>query len=112
MKVIFLLQKTNEFERLPEDWKKITVTSENSISLLIAIDDNLIWYGVPTATTFFKGKNNHGFNTVMHPYFRISGRHTIDIIKSLSDIDIRLVDGIKKHFQTIHLRAIMNQITI
>lgn len=90
--------KTNEFERLPEDWKKITVTSENSIFPLIAIDDNLIWYGVPTATTFFKVKNNHGFNTVMHPYFRLSGKHTIDIIKSLSDIDMRLVDGIKKPF--------------
>ena len=37
-------------------------------------------------------------NIMLHPYFRISGKHTIDIIKSLSDIDIRLVDGIKKPF--------------
>lgn len=37
-------------------------------------------------------------NIMLHPYFRLSGKHTIDIIKSLSDIDIRLVDGIKKPF--------------
>lgn len=88
--------KAMEFEKLPDEWKKISQFSENAVFPLIVIDDLIVWYGLPDAKGKFKGKNNEYFTTVVPLYFRLKGKHTVDMIRSLTDIEMKLVDNIRK----------------
>lgn len=83
---IQVLCKASNYSGLPNDWKEISCESENAVFPLISIDDKIIWYGLPS----FKGKFTDGawgFLTVLPLVFRLTGEHTVNLIKSLSDID-------------------------
>lgn len=88
--------KAIDYKSLPPDWKKISCTSENAIFPLIVIDDSVVWYGLPLAKGQFKGKSNMSFVTVLQLYFRLSGKYTVDMIRSLTDIDMKVIDNIRK----------------
>lgn len=83
---IQVLCKAGNYSDLPNEWKEISCESENAVFPLISIDENIIWYGLPA----FKGKFTDGvwgFLTVLPLVYRITGKHTVNLIKSLSDID-------------------------
>ena len=88
--------KAIDYKSLSPDWKKISCASENATFPLIVIDDSLVWYGLPLAKGRFKGKDNMSFVSVLQLYFRLSGKHTVDMIRSLTDVDMKMIDGIRK----------------
>ena len=51
---IDVLMKTNEFSELPDTWKKYCLATENATFPLIVIDDETLWYGMPTANWSFR----------------------------------------------------------
>lgn len=54
---------------------------------MIMIDDSIIWYGYPISSGFFADGSAGGYTTVMPVIARIKGEHTIELIKSLSEIE-------------------------
>ena len=89
---IRILCKTNGYADLPDKWKSIALASENAIFPLIAIDDKVIWYGLPKSRGIFKDGNT-GYMTVCQTIYRIKGEHTIGLIKSFSDLENRVING-------------------
>ncbi len=92
--------KAKDYDSLPERWKKISCSSENAIFPLIAIDDSVIWYGIPDFEGVFKDGNT-GYLTTLPLAFRISGKNAIEMISSLTDIDYSETDGIKTRLDGI-----------
>lgn len=92
---IRILMKSSEYAVLPEEWKKYTWGSDEAMFPLLAIDDTVIWYGVPDSRLMFKD-GDMGYSTVCKTILRITGEHTIEILKSLSDLEYRIVDGQRK----------------
>lgn len=90
--------KALDYEELAQEWKELTYASQNATFPLIVIDDSIVWYGMPVTKGVFHGKGKVGFVTVCHLCFRMKGKHTVDMIRSLTDIDMRLVDGVRKPF--------------
>ena len=54
-----ILCKALDYKALPDEWKKFTWASEDAIFPLLAVDDTVIWYGVPE----FKGQLVSGFKS-------------------------------------------------
>ena len=94
-KKIRVLCKTNDYEALPARWKNIAWASENAIFPLIMLDDFAIWYGIPKSQGKFMDGNT-GYLTVCPTIYRIQGEHTLEIIKTFSDLEYRVVNGQKK----------------
>lgn len=92
---ITVLCKTNGYEDLPSGWKNITWASENAIFPLIILDDKVAWYGIPKSRGRFVDGNS-SYNTVVQTIYRITGEHTIEIIKAFSEFEYRVVDDQKK----------------
>lgn len=90
--------KVGDYKGMSDDWKKISLATENATFPLVVIDDAVVWYGAPITKGRFQGKGNLSFITVCPLFFRIAGKHTVDMIRSLTDIDMRLVDGMRKAF--------------
>lgn len=91
---IHVMCKALNYKALPDDWKEITWASENAAFPLISIDDNIVWYGVPD----FKGKftdGDWGFFAVLPLVYRITGKHTVNMINSLCDIEYKELDGVR-----------------
>lgn len=86
-----ILCKASDYKALPDEWKKFTWASEDAIFPLLAVDDTVIWYGVPEFKGLFTDKNT-GYYTIFPLVFRITGKHTIEMIKSLTSLDTRLID--------------------
>lgn len=91
-KGVRVLCKTNGYEDLPTPWKAITWASENTIFPLIVIDDKVAWYGIPKSRGMFKD-GTHGYKTVCQTVYRIKGEHTIEMIKTFSDLEYRIVNN-------------------
>lgn len=79
--------KAREVNNLPEAWKTQTVISEKAIFPLIMIDDKTVWYGYPMSSCFFSDGSSGGYATIMPVIARIKGEHTIELIRSLSEIE-------------------------
>jgi len=92
---IQILCKSNAYNDLPEEWKKITWRAENAVFPVMLVDDRVIWYGLPVSRGLFTYKSN-GYNTVCQTILRIVGEHTIGMIKSLSDLEQLKIGGIEK----------------
>lgn len=86
-----ILCKALDYKALPDEWKKFTWASEDAIFPLLAVDDTVIWYGVPEFKGLFTDKNR-GYYTIFPLVFRITGKHTIEMTKSLTSLDTRLID--------------------
>lgn len=52
-----ILCKASDYKALPDEWKKFTWASEDAIFPLLAVDDTVIWYGVPEFKGLFTDKN-------------------------------------------------------
>jgi hypothetical protein len=59
---------------------------------LVVVDDKVMWYGFPLSELFFEDKN-YRFLAPKSPIFRITGKHTNEMISSLCDLDYRVDDN-------------------
>lgn len=82
-----ILMKANEYEDLPDEWKKYCWGTENAVFPLIVIDDEVAWYGLPTSKLKFKTGKDSSHITVVDTIVRIKGRNTIEMIKALTDLE-------------------------
>lgn len=84
---IDIFMKSNDYASLPDTWKKYCKGTENATFPLIIIDDEVAWYGMPAADWSFKVDKTSSMITVVHTMIRIKGRNTIEMIKSLTDME-------------------------
>ena len=83
--------KSNDYAKLPERWKGYCVGTENATFPLIIIDDEVVWYGLPTAKWKFQVDKATSMITVVHSMVRIKGKNTVEMIKALTDIETVVV---------------------
>ena len=83
--------KSNDYAKLPEQWKEYCVGTENATFPLIIIDDEVAWYGLPTAKWKFQVDKTTSMITVVHSMVRIKGKNTVEMIKALTDIETVVV---------------------
>lgn len=82
-----ILMKSNDYQQLPDEWKKYCWGTENAVFPLIIIDDEIAWYGLPTSKLKFKTSKDRYQITVVDTIIRIKGRNTIEMIKALTDLE-------------------------
>ena len=82
--------KSNTFEKLPDTWKKYSVGTENAIFPLVLIDDKILWYGIPASKGEFK-VGDWSFISVCTMIARIKGENAIEMIKSLTELEMKQV---------------------
>lgn len=92
---VTILCKSAGYQDLPDEWKKITWSSENAVFPLITVDDRTSWYGLPISRGLFTDGVN-GVKTVCRTVYRIRGEHTLEIIKTFAETETKVVDGVKK----------------
>lgn len=80
--------KCNEYKELPKRWQEYCVETENATFPLIVIDDEIAWYGLPTAKWVFKVNKTDSLVTVVNAMVRIKGRNTIEMMKALTDLEV------------------------
>ena len=83
--------KSNDYANLPEQWKKYCLGTENATFPLIVIDDEVAWYGLPSAKWKFQVDKTTSMITVVHTMVRIKGKNTIEMIKALTDLETIVV---------------------
>lgn len=85
-KSVKIICKAKSFNKLPLDWKRISVRSEDANFPIIVIDDKILWYGIPAPTgAFIDG--NKGYSAICHLFVRFGGSHTVEMIKSLANTE-------------------------
>lgn len=82
--------KCNTFEQLPDEWKRYSVGTVNAVFPLILIDDNTMWYGIPASKGEFK-VGEWSFVSVCTVIARIKGENTVEMIKSLTELEMKQV---------------------
>ena len=83
-----ILIKSKASVDLPIEWSSISQNSDDARFPLILIDDKIIWYGLPFSKgNFRESKNGVSYNAVCKLAFRITGKHTVNMIKSLTDLE-------------------------
>lgn len=88
---VYIKMKSNDYAKLPEQWKEYCVGTENATFPLIIIDDEVVWYGLPTAKWKFQVDKTTSMITVVHSMVRIKGKNTVEMIKALTDIETVVV---------------------
>ena len=89
-KGVKILAKSDDYASLPEKWKYYFWGTENATFPLVVIDDKVVWYGIPKSRGKFVEKDS-AYLTVSHVMTRFQGKHTVEMIKSLSDLEFRQV---------------------
>ena len=84
---IDIKMKSNDYAKLPEQWKKYCFGTENATFPLIVIDDEVAWYGLPTAKWKFQVDKTTSLVTVVHTMIRIKGKNTVEMLKALTDLE-------------------------
>lgn len=84
---IDILMKSNDYANLPAQWKEFCWGTENATFPLIIIDDEIAWYGLPTAKWKFQVDKTTSMITVVHTMVRIKGKNTVEMIKALTDLE-------------------------
>ncbi|SDH83656.1 AAA domain-containing protein [Pseudobutyrivibrio sp. 49] len=98
MNGIKILCKSKDIDSLPDNWKKISVPSDNAVFPLILIDDKVMWYGLPKSKGTFRDGTSESY-VVCQTIYRISGSHTIELIKAFSDLELQVYDGSRTAIQ-------------
>lgn len=93
--------KSNTYEKLPDEWKKHSVGTENAVFPLVLIDDKTIWYGIPDSKGEFKA-GERSFLSVCTIIARIKGENTIEMIKSLTELEMKQVGRNKVPLEVKH----------
>ena len=88
---IEIKMKSNDYVSLPDRWKEYCLGTENATFPLIVIDDEIAWYGIPTAKWKFQVDKTTSMITVVHSMIRIKGRNTVEMIKALTDLETIVV---------------------
>lgn len=88
---IEIKMKSNDYASLPDRWKEYCLGTENATFPLIVIDDEIAWYGIPTAKWKFQVDKTTSMITVVHSMIRIKGRNTVEMIKALTDLETIVV---------------------
>lgn len=83
---VSVIGKAKEVDNLDVIWKSILYKSKDASFPLIVIDDRIVWYGFPLTELYFEGKNFKIFSPDS-PVFRITGKHTNEMIYSLCDLE-------------------------
>ena len=92
---IQVLIKCNDFSALPDVWKKYAWGTSDAVFPVIIMDDKITWYGVPDASwKFVDGADE--YNTVCPVACRLNGKHTAELIRSLTDLEYRKTEAGKK----------------
>ena len=86
-----ILMKSNNYKELPDSWKKYCFGTDNAIFPIFVIDDNTLWYGLPTSKLRFQIDKTTFQNTVTHVLVRIKGKNTIEMIKTLTELEMIVV---------------------
>lgn len=84
---IDIKMKSNDYANLPEQWKEYCRGTENATFPMIIIDDEVAWYGLPTAKWKFQVDKTTSMITVVHTMVRIKGKNTVEMLKALTDIE-------------------------
>lgn len=71
------------------------VATSNAVFPLVMIDEKITWYGVPDASWKFRDGADE-YHTVCPIVCRLDGKHTAELIRSLSDLEYRETDKGKK----------------
>lgn len=79
--------KSKDCEALPDEWKANCIKSDNAVFPMVSIDDKIIWYGLPVGIGGFKVKNRN-FLTVCPVIARMKGEKTVDLLLSLSEMEM------------------------
>lgn len=95
---IKILCKSKDCDSLPDNWKKITVPSDNAVFPIILIDNKSMWYGLPKAKGTFRDGTSESY-VVCQTIYRITGDHTIELIKAFSDLELQAYDGSRMAIQ-------------
>lgn len=88
---IDIKMKSNDYANLPGQWKEYCFGTENATFPLIVIDDEVAWYGLPTAKWKFQVDKTTSMITVVHTMIRIKGKNTVDMIKALTELETIVV---------------------
>ena len=88
---IAVIGKSKEIVGLNDTWKNLLFKSKDASFPLVVVDDKVTWYGFPISELFFEDKN-YRFLAPKNPIFRITGKHTNEMISSLCDLDYRVDD--------------------
>lgn len=107
---IDIWMKSNEYSGLSDVWKRYCVGTENATFPLIVIDDEIAWYGLPTATWSFKVDKSSSLKTVLHVMVRIKGKNTIEMIKALTELEVIQV-GVNKRILSNKENSLKSNIT-
>ena len=83
---VTVVGKAKELINLNEAWKEHFYKSKDAAFPLIVIDDKVTWYGFPLSELYFEDKN-YKFAASQSLIFRITGKHTNEMIHSLCDLD-------------------------
>lgn len=89
---ITIMGKAKDITNLNKTWQNMLFKSKDASFPLIVIDDRITWYGFPLVKLLFEDKNAK-FISVVNPIFRITGKHTNEMIHSLCDLDHRIDDN-------------------
>ena len=91
-----VMLKCANWKELPEDWKNLGWQSDDADCPIVLIDDETCWYGMPLS----RGKVSYGKTeavvTVLQTPIRITGKHTVEMIRSLADVESRVVNDRKQ----------------
>lgn len=91
---VFVTGKTHDYKTLDKQWKSKIWSCEEKCFPLLMIDDTYMFYHVPET----KGKmiyKDHQYFVSCNLFFKIKGHTTIEMIKSLTDIEYRYNNGLK-----------------
>ena len=86
--------KTNDYASLPKRWTNYIKIAEETCFPVIKMDNQVLYYGMPAT----KGKitvKDHNYYVQLPLFIRISGKYTTEIFTSLSDLEYRIVAGVK-----------------
>ena len=82
-----ILMKSNDYASLPQHWKNYCRGTENATFPLIIIDDEVAWYGLPTANWKFDVDKTTSLKTVVYMMVRFKCKNTVEMLKALTDIE-------------------------
>ena len=101
-KGIDVIGKTNDYDNLDLEWKKMIWESNEIVFPIVLIDDKILWYGLPKSKGLMRG-NGKLIVSPCENYFRISAKKTLEFIISNTNIQNRIVDNFSKLLSVKHL---------
>lgn len=87
MRKVAEAMKSNDYASLPQHWKNYCRGTENATFPLIIIDDEVAWYGLPTANWKFDVDKTTSLKTVVYMMVRFKCKNTVEMLKALTDIE-------------------------